>query len=324
MEANHSSQLRDLLHPIERPKMLVVDDQPANVQALHAVFAEGFQIFMATSGEQALKVASRERPDIILLDVVMPGMHGHEVCRQLKLQAETADIPVLFVTSHSEPEEEARALQVGGVDFITEPFNEVVVKARVHTHLTLKRHSDLLKRMMLTDGLTGIFNRRFLDERLVEEWGRARRNHERLSVIMIDVDHFKPYNDLHGHQQGDDCLRAVAQAIKGTLWRPGDVATRYGGEEFACVLPDTDLQGALLVAQRVKEAVLALKLLHGCSSAGPWVTVSQGVAVTPNDHGVDMREWLAAADGQLYAAKSGGRNRVCGIELPDTHALARA
>jgi len=304
--------------------MLIVDDQPANVQALYSVFADGFQIFMATSGEQALKVAARERPDIILLDVVMPGLDGHEVCRQLKRQPDTADIPVLFVTAHSEPEEEAKSLEVGGVDFITKPVNPVVVKARVNTQLTLKRQTDLLKRMLLTDGLTGIFNRRYLDEKLAEEWGRARRNQQRLSLVMIDVDHFKAYNDLHGHQAGDECLRSVAQALKNALWRPGDVVTRYGGEEFACVLPDTDLEGALLVAQRLGEAVQGLKLPHGRSCVGEWVTISQGVAVTPFDHSVDMREWLAAADAQLYAAKAAGRNRFCGLELPDARAMARA
>lgn len=309
------NDLMDLVDTPAKPRMLIVDDQPVNIQALYAVFAHTFQVFMATTGEQALKVALQERPDIILLDVILPDIHGHDVCLRLKKQAETADIPILFVTAQSDPEEETRALEVGGMDFIQKPINPAVVRARVNTQLVLKRQTDLLKRMAFIDGLTHIFNRRYMDDRLASEWGRAQRNGDALCVVMIDVDHFKLYNDCYGHQQGDDCLRRVASALKHALWRPCDVVTRYGGEEFACILPDTSLQGALQVAQRLGDAVEGQQIPHERSSARPHVSVSIGVAVKPAGVEGTLADLLVLADANLYEAKRQGRARTCGSEL---------
>lgn len=312
---NINSGLMALVQVPDRPRMLIVDDQPANVQALYAVFSADFQVFMATKGDQAMRIALLEQPDIILLDVVMPDMDGHEICRQLKLNNETADIPVLFVTAQTDPDEETYALQVGGVDFIQKPINPSVVKARVKTHLTLKRQTDLLKQMVFIDGLTGIFNRRYFDDRLMAEWGRASRNQEQLSLILIDVDHFKQFNDRYGHQSGDDCLRQVASALKRTLWRPCDVVARYGGEEFACILPDTDLQGAMQVASRLGEAVMQCKIPHADSVKCGFVTVSLGVGVHGADCPGEMAHLLALADDNLYRAKRAGRAQAQGSEL---------
>lgn len=304
--------LADLLkEPERKPRLLVVDDQPTNIQVLYRVFADDCQVFMATSGEQALHTAREEAPDVILLDVMMPDMDGYEVCRQLKQDSATRDIPILFVTAHHEAQEEARGLACGAVDFITKPIHPAVVRARVHTHLTLQRQTEVLKRLVFIDALTHAFNRRYFDERLAEEWGRAQRTGRPLDLILIDVDYFKQFNDVNGHQRGDDALRQVAQALKGTILRPGDVVCRYGGEEFACLLPDTDLDGALQVAQRMKLAVRDLAIGHPASAVAEVLTISAGVAVrTPTSRG-DAAALLALADAQLYRAKAEGRARVC-------------
>jgi diguanylate cyclase (GGDEF)-like protein len=304
--------LADLLkEPERKPRLLVVDDQPTNIQVLYRVFADDCQVFMATSGEQALHTAREEAPDVILLDVMMPDMDGYEVCRQLKQDSATRDIPILFVTAHHEAQEEARGLACGAVDFITKPIHPAVVRARVHTHLTLQRQTEVLKRLVFIDALTHACNRRYFDERLAEEWGRAQRTGRPLGLILIDVDYFKQFNDVNGHQRGDDALRQVAQALKGTILRPGDVVCRYGGEEFACLLPDTDLDGALQVAQRMKLAVRELAIGHPASAVDQVLTISAGVAVrTPTSRG-DAAALLALADAQLYRAKAEGRARVC-------------
>ena len=214
--------------PNRRRRLLIVDDQPINIQALYQAFSADHQVFMATSGPQALALCLSKQPDLVLLDVMMPGMDGFEVCRRLTADPATADIPVIFVTAHSDEAAETLGLDVGAVDFISKPINPNIVRARVRTHVTLKAQSDLLRHWVYIDGLTGVHNRRYLDERLATEWGRAVRCSTTLSVVLIDVDFFKPYNDHYGHHAGDDCLRRVASTLKAGLRRPGDLMTRYG------------------------------------------------------------------------------------------------
>jgi len=308
--------LADLLEaPGHKPRLLLVDDQPTNIQVLYRVFAEDCQVFMATSGAQALQTARLEQPDVILLDVMMPDMDGYEVCQQLKQDSATRDIPVLFVTAHHEAQEETRALDMGAVDFITKPINPAVVRARVRTHLTLKRQTDALRRLVFIDALTRAFNRRYFDEHLPEEWGRAQRSQTPLCLLMIDVDHFKPYNDVYGHQQGDEALRQVAGALQRAVLRPGDMVCRYGGEEFACLLPGADLDGAMQVAQRMIEEVAQLALPHSGSPVSKCVSISVGVAMRRSDAKGDAQALLTLADAQLYRAKSEGRARVCAASL---------
>ena len=294
-----------------RPRLLVVDDQPVNIQALHQVFAADCQVLMATSGAQALALCRDKQPDLVLLDVQMPGMDGYELCAQLKADALLNTIAVIFVTSNNRPEDETRALEAGAADFITKPFNPAVVRARVRAQLTIKLQADLLREMAFIDGLTGVHNRRHFDERLDIEMQRAIRSRAQLAVVLADVDFFKRYNDAYGHLAGDDCLRKVARTLKACLRRPGDVLARYGGEEFACVLPDTDLAGALGVAEAMEAAVRALQMPHAKSDVMPVVTLSLGVAVTISGRG-DVGALLSLADEQLYKAKAQGRGKVCG------------
>jgi len=297
------------------PCLLVVDDQPVNIQALYRIFAPDHRILMATSGAKALTLCKEDRPDLVLLDVVMPEMDGHEVCARLKADEATRDIPVIFVTSHTDAAEETRGLEVGAVDFIAKPVNPAVVRARVKTHLTLKAHADLLRQMVFIDGLTGVANRRCFDERLATEWRRAARSTSPLALAMLDVDHFKRFNDHYGHQVGDECLRRIAVALEASLRRPADLVARYGGEEFACILPETDLDGALVVAGAIERCVRALQIEHATSDVAGVVTISIGVAVGVAARDAGPERLLALADAQLYRAKVGGRARACGAAM---------
>ena len=297
-----------------RPRLLIVDDQAVNVQALYHAFAADHQVFVATGGHQAAKMVRDKRPDLVLLDVVMPDLDGYEVCARLKADPETRDIPVIFVTSQGDEAAETRGLDVGAVDFITKPINPRIVRARVRTHLTLKQQSDQLRQVALIDGLTGLYNRRHLDEVLAKESRLAARSARPLSVLMLDVDHFKRFNDRYGHGAGDECLRQVGAALRATLNRPGDLVARYGGEEFACVMPETEPSGALAVAQMLEERVRQLQIPHADSTTAPVVTVSIGVATTDRSFTGDAAQLLTLADGALYRAKHAGRGRVEGGE----------
>lgn len=241
--------------------VLIVDDVPVNIQVLAEALREEYRVRIAANGPNALAIAaSDDPPDVILLDVMMPEMDGYEVCRRLKNDPETKDIPVIFVTAKSSSEDEVLGLNIGAVDYITKPFSIPVVKARVRTQVQLKVRTELLERLAMVDGLTGIANRRSFDQNLEHEWKRATRNALPISVVMIDIDHFKNYNDNYGHGAGDVCLQQVAGALRSVIQRPADLVARYGGEEFAALLPETDVQGAEMIASAMREAVSSLKL----------------------------------------------------------------
>ncbi len=301
-----------------RPKLLVVDDDPINIQALYRVFADDHQVLMATTGAQALQMCLTRQPDLVLLDVMMPDMDGYEVCRRLKADAATRGIPVIFVTAHNDSAAEAQGLDLGAADFISKPIHPKIVRARVRTQLTVKAHVDLLRHMAFVDGLTGIHNRRHFDTQLAVEWSRASRAGRPLSVLLGDVDFFKKYNDHYGHQAGDDCLRRVATAMRGALKRPADLIARYGGEEFACILPDTDLAGALHLAEELNAAVRGACIEHAASGAASVITMSIGAACQLPGPGMSTgsaAELLRAADQQLYRAKEAGRDQASGAAL---------
>ena len=304
-----------LLNPARMPRLLVVDDQPVNIQAIYQAFAADHQVLMATSGEQALALCLAKQPDLVLLDVVMPEMDGYEVCARLKADPATRDIPVIFVTAQDSESAEAIGLDLGAVDFISKPINPRIVRARVRTHLALKTQADQLRELAYVDGLTGVHNRRRFDEQLAMEWARAVRAGTSLAVMLIDVDHFKRYNDAYGHQSGDDCLRRIAGALAASIKRPGDLVARYGGEEFVCLLPDTQMPGALQLGRQLTQLVHRLHIEHVASDVAPVVTVSVGVCCKPEDTVGSAASLLREADAQLYIAKSRGRHQACGAEL---------
>jgi diguanylate cyclase (GGDEF)-like protein len=301
--------------PARQARLLVVDDQPINIQVMNQIFIGQYQVFMATSGQQALDFCRRTPPDLILLDIVMAGMDGLEVCSALKADPATQDIPVIFVTAHTDAAQETRGFEAGAVDFISKPVNPSVVRARVKTQLTLKFQSDLLRQLVFLDGLTGVFNRRYFDQQLNIELARAQRAQAPLAVIMIDVDYFKKFNDRYGHQAGDDCLRRVAQTLKEGLRRPADLVARYGGEEFVCILPETSFDDAMSIAHELEVGVRQQAIPHEESSTAAVVTVSLGVAGRASHASADASALLALADSQLYLAKGNGRGCVRGQQL---------
>ncbi len=315
MQSDEATIAKLLEVPAGRPRLLVVDDQPINIQVMHQIFASKYQVFMATSGQQALDFCHKTPPDLVLLDVVMPGMDGFEVCQALKGEPSTRDIPVIFVTAHTDAAQETRGLDVGAVDFISKPVNPAVVRARVKTQLTLKFQSDLMRKLVFLDGLTGVFNRRYFDQQLAVEVARSSRAKSPLALIMLDVDFFKRFNDHYGHQAGDDCLREIAATLKESLRRPADLVARYGGEEFVCILPDTVFADAMTMAWELEQNVRLKRIPHLDSRAADVVTISLGVAGADGDSPKDAAALLALADAQLYRAKDAGRARACGNQL---------
>ncbi|MYN19499.1 diguanylate cyclase [Rugamonas sp. FT107W] len=297
-------------------RILVVDDAMENIQILHHALRDEHEVLFALSGEKALELALEQQPDLILLDAVMPGMDGYAVCAALRNSPRLQDIPVIFVTALNQPEDETRALEAGAVDFISKPFNVAVVRARVRSQLTIKRQADAMRELSMTDGLTGVANRRSFNDTLDAEWRRCARAGLPLSVIMIDVDHFKPYNDHYGHQAGDLCLQQVSAAMARCASRPQDLLARYGGEEFILLLPQEPAAGAEVVARRILEEVRGLAIPHAAAPTAPYVSVSLGVctALPPLDS-IDSNTLIRMADSQLYRAKQDGRNRYCKTEI---------
>jgi diguanylate cyclase (GGDEF)-like protein len=295
--------------------ILVVDDDPWNEKFLTSVLEPQFDIMVAYSSAEAWEALKTTAPDIVLLDVVMPESDGYDLCTAIRQDHRLHDIPVIFFTGLVNREAEARGLEVGAMDYITKPVSPAVLKLRVQNQIDLKRAKDELHRLVATDALTGLANRRRFDEVLEHESRRLARTATALSLILIDIDHFKSFNDLYGHIAGDDCLREVARVVSGVVNRAADLASRYGGEEFVCVLPETEAAGALIIADRLRSGIAGLNIPHGRSDVADHVTVSIGVATGRCRAGQSPLVLLGHADEQLYAAKHGGRDRVVAITI---------
>ncbi|MFO7848956.1 MAG: PleD family two-component system response regulator [Spirochaetia bacterium] len=295
-----------------RYSVLIVDDVNYNIKMLANALKDEYRIKIATNGNKAIEIASSEEdpPDLILLDVVMPEMDGYEVCRRLKNEPSTQKIPVIFVTARDEAADEEYGLNLGAVDYVTKPFHKAILKARVRNHVDLKLKNDLLENLATMDGLTHIPNRRSFDTVLQKERDRAVREREPLTIVLMDIDNFKAYNDNYGHGKGDVCLESVAKALSGCAGRPADIVARYGGEEFAAILPNTDEEGGIKKAEEFRRSVEDLEIPHEFSETSCCVTISVGVqtGVPASD---DTPEALSKkADEALYQSKKEGRNRV--------------
>jgi len=323
--------------------ILLVDDDAGSIQLMGRILSSVASLRFATGGQDALRLARVSAPDLMLLDTEMPGLSGFETCAALKADPALAAVPVIFVTSHSEPELEVSGFELGAADFIAKPVSPPLLLARVKTQLRVKHLSDELRLLATIDTLTGVANRRRFDESLDGEWQRGMRCGDPLSLLMIDVDHFKLFNDRYGHPAGDACLRSVAQALMGISSRPGDLVARYGGEEFVVLLPRTARDGAEHVAHCVLGAIEALAIAHGESSTARHVTVSVGIGCYDDASPCGSRAPMAsrsgrglpahcspidlvkAADEALYAAKHAGRAqaRLLDIAHVDSPHLAR-
>ena len=297
------------------PRVLVADDEAANVLLVtHALKGE-YEVVTASTGAAVLERAAAGDIDLILLDIVMPGLDGFEICQRLKDSTQTATIPVVFVTGLEHIADEAHGFDVGAVDYITKPIRPSIVKARVRTHVELKRARDLLEQLASLDPLTGIANRRRFDGALEEEWRRTARAGRWLSVAIVDVDNFKRFNDRYGHQAGDERLRAIAAALTRSARRAGDLVARYGGEEFGLILPEVEPSMMHGVLRGLLASVATASAESAAARSFDLVTVSAGAVSVIPERDTTAEGALTGADRLLYEAKAAGRDHAVHLDL---------
>jgi diguanylate cyclase (GGDEF)-like protein len=331
----------------DNPHILIVDDSVDSLSLLDSQLqGSGYRaIHAATSGDETLRLLGIEgnggppmAVDLILLDILMPGTDGIELCRRIRSHERLRNVPIIMVTGITDTATLERAFAAGANDYLVKPVRIIELLARVRSALRLKKEVDLCKareRELLAlasqleeanrelqavtyiDGLTGVGNRRYFNERIRDEWRRARREYIPLGLIMIDIDAFKSFNDAFGHQRGDECLWQVAQALNGVLNRAGDFVIRYGGEEFAVVLPNTTTAGAVSVAEKLRAATADLGISHSVAKPGGLLTISMGVVAVIPDEGVQVFDFIEAADQALYRAKNSGRDQIVIAESLD-------
>jgi len=309
-------------------KVLLAEDSRSIQMLIRSYIEEaGHQVITVDNGQQAVDAFRGERPDLVILDVTMPIKDGIEAAKDIRRLSNSDQdwVPIIFLSGMSQSEDIARGIDAGGDDYLIKPIDAVVLNAKLRA---MERIADMrhqlheanreLKLMAVKDGLTGLSNRRHFDETMERELKRAERSNTTLSLVLCDIDHFKRYNDNYGHLAGDDCLVAVAQAMMKVSIRPGDLAARYVGEEFAFILPDTDLQGAQVIAESIRQAIASLAITHEHSPATEQVTLSCGVASVQPQKYQDLaaltRVLIETADQGLYQAKQNGRNQVAVAE----------
>lgn len=346
-------------YDLPKSTILIVDDNPENLDVLLEYLEQfDFDLFVAQSGADMLAQIESVIPDLILVDILMPGMNGFEACRKLKACARCHGIPVIFMSAVADTVNLIRSFEAGGVDYITKPFQYKEVLARIKAHLTIRwQHQQIqqqdvaleaqslaalelnarvqeltarldqeirereqiqeeladvnqeLQRLASLDRLTQVANRRQFDEYLSREWQRMAREQRALSLILCDIDRFQQYNDTYGHLAGDDCLKQVAQGLQHAARRPADLVARYGGEQFAMVLPNTDKDGGVYVAQKVQVEIQQFQIPHAVSDVGQYVTLSIGLATIVPQYGHSIQLLIKIADDALSEAKEQGRNR---------------
>ena len=289
--------------------ILITDDEKINLDILSSILSPAYNLLISRSGPRALELAREHQPDLILLDVLMPEMSGFEVIAKLKDSEATSGIPVIFITGLSGAADEERGFFLGAVDYITKPFHKSIVKARVNNHIKIIDQMRTIERIGLIDPLTKIMNRRGFESRLNADWGKALLERTPIGLLMLDVDKFKSYNDIYGHQQGDAALKAVAEAAVQTLHRRGDLVARWGGEEFIVLMPGADIACAIEIAERLRKNIEAV-LVPAEEGQETRVTASIGVHSIIPGAGSSITDFISKADQALYKAKDSGRNRV--------------
>ncbi len=323
-----------------RVVVLLVDDQAMVAEGIRRMLVdEDMEFHYCNDPKAAIPTALDIGATTILQDLVMPDVDGMTLVRFYRNHPATRNIPIIVLSSKDDPKIKSDAFNNGATDYLVKLPDKVELIARIQAHsrsfmaqlerdaafaelhnmqkqleeanAQLQLRNEELDRLSTQDGLTGIANRRYFDEVLSKEWRRAAREKTKLSLVMIDIDFFKFYNDNYGHQGGDDCLKQVSAALQKTGCRPGDLVSRYGGEEFVVILPNTSADGAMVIAEKLCLAVRALKIKHEFSKAGDIVTISMGVATMIPVSGTPEGLLITAADQALYEAKEEGRNRAC-------------
>ncbi len=297
--------------------LIIDDDVFIQMQLRLYLEREGYKIKTANNGQEGLQIYEREKPDLILLDAIMPDMDGFECCRRLMHYEGIAYTPVLIITGLDDKESVDLGYSVGASDYITKPIHWAVLRQRVRRLIhqsrlqkQLEAANKLLESLASIDGLTQVYNRRYFDNCLQQEWLRAAREKQPLTLLLCDVDYFKKYNDNYGHLEGDKCLKQVAVTLHKLVKRPADMVARYGGEEFVILLPKTDATGAEAIAKQLQQAVEELGIVHEYSGASQYVTVSIGGGVIVPSGDEEALKLIDIADKALYEAKKQGRNRV--------------
>ncbi|HUV49941.1 MAG TPA: diguanylate cyclase [Anaerolineae bacterium] len=297
--------------------ILIIDDSKLILHVAKTILSKkGHQVLSAEDGTIGLEIAAKQHPDLILLDLILPGIDGYEVCQRIKKGDATSEIPVIMLTSKSEAADKVRGLEMGASDYVTKPFDEGELIARVNIHLqirelheSLKEKNRQLKEMANRDGLTGLYNHRYFQETISRDFQKAARYHESLSCVMFDIDHFKKFNDTYGHQTGDMVLKTLGDLIR-ELIRNSDLSARYGGEEFALLMYHTEPKEAVMLAERLRKAVAQHKFQADSQNTVLTVTISVGVVSFPHPEIADAKTLIKCADKALYRAKEEGRNRV--------------
>ncbi|MCR4303598.1 MAG: diguanylate cyclase [Gallionella sp.] len=326
-----SSDIRD------KPVVLLVDDQAMVAEAIRRMLVDEADIEFHYCKEpgQAVEKANEIHPTIILQDLVMPDVDGYTLLMAYRGNPATSGTPVIILSSREDPKDKSHAFEIGASDYLVKLPDKIELVARIRAHsktymLQMQRDAaylemqklqeqltesnEILQRLSTLDGLTGIANRRHFDATLQSEWKMGLRQKTPLSLIMVDIDFFKKFNDGYGHQGGDDCLKEVAQTLDETISRPGDFIARYGGEEFVIILPRTDAKGAAVIAEQLRANVEAKHIAHAYSSVADHVSISLGIATMKPDNSGKPENLIAKADEALYKAKEAGRNRFCVAE----------
>jgi diguanylate cyclase (GGDEF)-like protein len=289
--------------------ILIIEDNPSDLRVLGNLVNHLGEVIFATTGESGLILAQLRKPDLILLDVELPDINGLKICSELKKLPETEDSAIIFVTANNEESAEVSALEAGAVDYICKPYIAQVVRARVKTHLTLKKQATELQELANKDGLTGVFSRRYFEYQTRVEINRHARQCSPLSLVLIDVDHFKSYNDHYGHLKGDTCLKTIAHTLQNNSRRPGEFVARYGGEEFVAILPNTNYREAEKYGRWICERIRSLALPHENAPSGKYISISAGMITVTPDPTTQLDSLVSEADKALYQAKEAGRDR---------------
>lgn len=292
----------------DKRKLLIVDDSVVIQRLVQArMRADGFEVICANTAKDIVQLCQQTSPDVIILDIDMPEVTGFEACKMLKDDSSTSQIPIIFLSAKTSTDEKVKGLDIGAIDYVTKPFDPVELRARVRSAFRTKYLLALLEQKARVDGLTGLYNRAFFNDRIEEELDRARRYNGSLGLILFDVDRFKRINDTYGHSFGDIVLAEVAETARFHA-RQSDVVARYGGEEFVVILPEQCSITASHLAERIRAGIEELKLYHNGGLVP--VTASFGVSSTVEFGYESSKELVDAADKMLYAAKEGGRNQV--------------